>query len=218
MSDDPHSDRACPQRVDSTRGQSCAVDRISAPLLWRLPGWFRRLGILLGLGACLGLIACASVEVEQYRSEKPVLDLKRYLNGELRAWGMFTDRFGKVVRRFEVRMQASWKGSQGILEEDFLYSDGTTERRVWTIDEIAPGRFRGRADDVIGEAVGVSAGNALNWRYTLALPIEGRIWHVQFDDWMYLIDEQVLINRARMSKFGIELGEVTLSFTREKRP
>jgi hypothetical protein len=158
------------------------------------------------------------VEVEQYRSEKPVLDLKRYLNGDLRAWGMFTDRFGKVVRRFEVRMQASWKGSQGILEEDFFYSDGTTERRVWTIDEIAPGRFRGRAGDVIGEAVGVSAGNALNWRYTLALPIEGRVWHVQFDDWMYLIDEQVMINRAKMSKFGIELGEVTLSFTREKRP
>lgn len=186
--------------------------------LWRGGQSLRRLALALGLGASLFLLSCASVEVEQYRAEKPILDLKRYLNGDLRAWGMFTDRFGKVQRRFEVRMKASWKGSQGILEEDFLYSDGTKERRVWTIDEIAPGRFRGRADDVIGEAVGESAGNALNWRYTLALPIEGRTWHVQFDDWMYLIDEQVLINRAKMSKFGIELGEVTLSFSRESRP
>jgi len=38
---------------------------------------------------------------------------------------------------------------------------------------------------------------------------------VQFDDWMYLISERVLINRASMSKFGIELGEVTLSFYKD---
>jgi hypothetical protein len=66
----------------------------------------------------------------------------------------------------------------------------------------------------VGEAVGVIAGNAFNWRYTLALPIDGRTWHVDFDDWMFLIDDQVMLNRAVMSKFGIRLGEVTLSFTK----
>jgi hypothetical protein len=35
---------------------------------------------------------------------------------------------------------------------------------------------------------------------------------VQFDDWMFQMDEQVLLNRATMSKFGIRLGEVTLAF------
>jgi hypothetical protein len=35
---------------------------------------------------------------------------------------------------------------------------------------------------------------------------------VQFDDWMYLMDNKVMLNRAAMSKFGIYLGEVTLSF------
>jgi hypothetical protein len=38
---------------------------------------------------------------------------------------------------------------------------------------------------------------------------------VQFDDWMFLINDQVMINRAKMLKFGIELGEVTLSFHKE---
>jgi len=66
----------------------------------------------------------------------------------------------------------------------------------------------------VGEAVGTVAGNAFNWRYTLALPIEGRTWHVDFDDWMFLVDDQVMLNRAVMSKFGIRLGEVTLSFTK----
>jgi len=38
---------------------------------------------------------------------------------------------------------------------------------------------------------------------------------VQFDDWMFLVDERVMLNRATMSKFGITLGEVLLSFTKD---
>lgn len=163
----------------------------------------------------LTLSACSSVEVQRYQQQQPKLELKRYLNGDLRAWGMFTDRFGEVVKRFEVRMKGSWQGNQGLLEEDFFYSDGTKQRRVWQIEEIGPGQYRGKAEDVIGEAIGEASGNALRWRYTLALPIEGRIFHVQFDDWMFLINEQVMINRAKMSKFGVELGEVTLSFYKD---
>jgi len=78
--------------------------------------------------------------------------------------------------------------------------------------ETSPGRYIGTADDVIGEAIGESAGNALNWAYTLALPVDQSIYHVQFDDWMYLVTPKVMINKAKMSKLGINLGEVTLSF------
>jgi hypothetical protein len=65
---------------------------------------------------------------------------------------------------------------------------------------------------VIGQAQGQVAGNALNWSYTLALPVDGTTYHVQFNDWMYLMDNKVMLNKAQMSKFGIYLGEVTLSF------
>jgi len=64
----------------------------------------------------------------------------------------------------------------------------------------------------VGEAVGVSAGNALNWQYTLKLPVDDKVYEVQFDDWMFLMDDKVMLNKAVMSKFGIRLGEVTLSF------
>ena len=50
--------------------------------------------------------------------------------------------------------------------------------------------------------------------YTLKLPVRGSVYEVQFDDWMYLIDERIVINKVVMSKFGIRLGEVTLSFSR----
>ena len=91
---------------------------------------------------------------------------------------------------------------------------GRTERRVWRLVDEGGGRWSGRADDVVGTAQGMTAGNAFNWRYTLRLPVDGREIEVQFDDWMYLIDERVVLNKAAMSKFGIFLGEVTLAFTR----
>ena len=68
--------------------------------------------------------------------------------------------------------------------------------------------------DVLGVASGQTSGNAFQWSYTLSLPVDGRVYEVQFDDWMYLMDDRVMLNKARMSKWGIYLGEVTLAFTR----
>ncbi|NCT83118.1 MAG: DUF3833 domain-containing protein [Comamonadaceae bacterium] len=169
--------------------------------------------LLLTTSALALLAGCASAPVpEDYAAEKPVLDLKTYFNGPLTAHGLFTDRAGKVKRRFVVKLQGRWQGDVGTLEEDFLYSDGKTERRVWTITALGNGRYRGTAADVIGEAQGLARGNALRWSYTLRLPVDDTTYDVQFDDWMYLMDDRVMLNKARMSKFGIDLGEVTLSF------
>jgi hypothetical protein len=159
------------------------------------------------------LAGCASAPTPaDYANEKPALSLRAYFNGPLTAHGLFTDRNGKVVRRFTVKMTGTWTGNQGVLDEDFTYSDGKKEKRVWRLTELGNGRYEGRADDVVGVAQGQAAGNALNWRYTLSLPVDGKVYEVQFDDWMYLMDDRVMLNKAVMSKFGITLGEVTLSF------
>jgi len=179
--------------------------------------------LLLTGAAALGattLAGCASPTVADYEGEKPQLDLRRYFNGTVDAWGVFTDRSGKVVKRFTVVMNCSWSGEPGrevgVLDEDFVYSDGTKEKRIWRLKRLPDGRYTGTADDVVGQAQGQARGNAFNWTYTLALPVDGRIWHVDFDDWMYLMDERVMLNTAVMSKWGVKLGEVTLSFV--KRP
>jgi hypothetical protein len=150
--------------------------------------------------------------VTDYAQSRPPLDLRRYFDGPLVAHGMFSDRAGRVLRRFRVDMNCSWNGEEGTLDEQFVYDDGQRERRVWRLRHLGQGRYSGRADDVVGEAIGATAGNAFQWRYTLRLPVDGRVWEVQFDDWMFLIDEQVMLNRAEMSKFGIRLGEVQLVF------
>ena len=162
----------------------------------------------------LGLTACATPGIEQYHAEQPKLDLQQYLNGTLDAWGMFQGRSGEVKKRFHVVIDARWDGDTGVLDERFSWSDGSRSQRVWTLKRQPDGSYRGTADDVIGEAVGELAGNALRWRYVLALPVDGKTYHVDFDDWMFLMDDKVMLNRSLMSKWGFRLGEVTLSFVK----
>jgi len=181
--------------------------------------------LLLAGTAALGaasLSGCASPRIGDYTGQTPPLDLRRYFNGTIDAYGVFTDRAGKVVKRFTVVMQCSWQGEagreEGVLDEDFVYSDGTTQKRIWHLKRepgtSGQGRYSGRADDVVGEAVGEEQGNAFYWAYTLSLPVDGRIIEVRFDDWMYLMNDRVMLNRATMSKWGVTLGEVTLSFSK----
>ena len=176
-------------------------------------------GVLPALLLSLTLLAgCAGPQVTDYAAEQPVLDMRQYFNGTLDAYGVFTDRSGKVVKRFTVVMTCSWQGppgaETGVLDEAFTYSDGTQQRRVWTLKRQPDGRFLGTADDVVGQAAGEEKGNAFRWGYTLKLPVDGRLIEVQFDDWMYLMSDKVMLNKAEMSKFGFKLGEVTLSFVK----
>ncbi len=183
--------------------------------LW-LVRLLRRIQRAVGGGAVLVsvlvLSACAGPSPSDYARETPVLDLAQYFNGPVTAHGVFTDRSGKVVKRFTVQMTCTWQGNEGVLDEAFTYSDGSTQRRVWRLRKEADGRYSGQADDVVGVARGQAQGNAFQWAYTLRLPVDGSEIDVQFDDWMFLMDERVMLNRAVMSKFGIRLGEVTLAF------
>lgn len=160
----------------------------------------------------LMLAGCASPRPEVYRDQKPVLDLRTYFDGTVDAWGYFRDRSGQVVKRFKVEIKSTWNGNVGTLDEAFTYSDGTTSRRVWTITKLDEHTYKGTADDVVGEAKGEAFGNALRWQYVLNLPVGDKTYHVDFDDWMYLMDEQVMLNQSVMSKFGWRLGEVVLTF------
>lgn len=186
----------------------------------------RPLRVFLATLALLAAGGCAGPQVERYAGETPALDLRHYLDGELVAHGVFRDRSGNVVRRFVVHLTGRWQGPEGQetgeLDERFTYLDGEhqgqTERRVWTLRHLGRegtvDRYEGRADDVVGVARGRAAGNALQWRYTLRLPVQGRVIDVDFEDWMFRVDQRVMLNQAVMSKWGVRLGEVQISFSR----
>ena len=166
--------------------------------------------VLIG-AAALTLAGCATVDVANYRAERPALDLAEYFNGTVDGWGMFQDRSGQVIRRFTVRIDAKWDGNRGTLDEHFEFSDGERQNRIWTLVKDGD-RYTGTAGDVVGTGQGIQQGNAFNMRYVLRVPWSGRTIDVDMDDWMWRIDEQTVLNRTAMTKFGFRVGEVTLSF------
>ncbi len=165
------------------------------------------LGVLI-----MSILSACTTSIKDYQNEKPALVLENYLNGKMIAHGLFMDRFGKVKKRFTVSLDTTWAGNVGTLKEDFDWSDGTKTQRVWTITKTGDGKYKGTAADVDGDALGESAGNTFHWSYTMNLDVDGSIYKVSFDDWMYLVNDKILINKAVMSKFGIRLGEVLITF------
>ena len=173
----------------------------------------KRLSVaLLGLAMLAG---CATPGVDTYRAEKPVLDVKGYFNGTVDGWGMVQDRSGKQLRRFHVVIVCSWNGDTGTLDESFEWSDGRREKRVWTIVKNGD-CYTGTAGDVVGTAAGKATGNALRWVYVLRLPADQGGHEVDVDDWMYLVDEDTLLNRSTINKFGIRFADITIGFRKRK--
>jgi len=162
-----------------------------------------------------GLVsACAGPRVSDYAGQAPVLDIREYFNGNVHAQGLVLDRSGRVTRRFTVEMQCRWEGEKGTLQEHFVYNDGERQERTWILVRQPDGSFRGTAGDVVGESTAEQAGSAFRMNYTLALVVDGKTWNLDFDDWMFRIDDRAVMNRAVFSKFGIRLGEVVVAFQR----
>ncbi len=151
---------------------------------------------------------------EDFAGREPRLLLEEYFAGKTKALGIFVDRFGNLRRQFAVDIDGTWDGETLTLTEDFLYDDGEIQQRIWFISKTGEHSYEGRAEDVVGPAAGKAYGNVLNWSYRLALKVGDSTWNVDFDDWMFLQEDGVIINRAEISKFGFKLGDVTIVFTK----
>ena len=144
----------------------------------------------------------------------PVFDPCTYFIGMLKAYGVFVDRFGNLRRQFHVNVEGRLTDQGFQLDEAFFYDDGETETRQWNVTKLADGRYSGICADVVGHANGYLEGNMLSWRYKFRLPLYGRKFTVTFEDIMILHEAGILMNRAVVSKWGIKLGEVLISFRR----
>ena len=161
----------------------------------------------------LFLTSCSTdMKITDFSKNKPQFKLEEYFNGKTEAWGMFHDRFGNLKRSFRVDIVGTLDSDILTLDEKFLYDDGEEDSRIWTIRILGDNKYSGEASDVIGKAMGISSGNALNWKYKLNLKVKDSTIMVDFDDWMFLQDKGVLINRAEVKKWGLNIGVVTITF------
>ena len=148
------------------------------------------------------------------------LDLETFFVGTSVARGQFQDVFGTVRRRFDVTITGEFDGQVLKLVEDFVYEDGATEQRVWTLNKTGEDSWQGTAPGVEGIATGIERGDTFNWRYTIDLPVpsaDGSVETVKvtFEDWMWLLSDDRLLNRAYVKRFGADIGDVIIIFEKQ---
>jgi len=167
--------------------------------------------------AALAIAGCSRTPIREYRDNAPKLALEQFFNGPLRAHGVIENRHGKVIRYFNVTIDAHWRDGVGTLEEHFVYNDGSTDKRVWTLKRTGDGRYLGTAGDIAGQADIEVAGNTMYLNYVLRAPYKDDTIDLAIDDRMYLVAPDVLINESRMSKWGFGVGRILLVIERGQR-
>ena len=158
---------------------------------------------------------CTGMKPEEYKNTKPEIKIEEYFLGNVKAWGIFQGRSGKVKRQFTANMNGSIEGNNLILDEDFNWNDGEIQKRRWVIKKISENQYEGKAPDVVGVAKGVSYGSAFKFEYDLLIPYKDKKIKVKFDDWIFKQDEKIAINKATLSKFGFKVGELTVFFRKD---
>ncbi len=157
-----------------------------------------------------------SRDISHYKDKEPKLDIREYFNGKLNGFGVIKDIRGKVSSQFTFSMSGEWKSeSEGTLIEDFVFASGKTQHREWQVKMLDNNNFEATASDAVGKAIGTQLGNAVNMRYVLDIPREDSSIKLKFDDWLFRIDENKVINTAYMYKFGIKVGEIVISFEKQ---
>lgn len=168
---------------------------------------------------CLALIttsiilsACSiSIDGDSYKAQRPTFDLETFFIGKVTAWGIVQNRSGEIVQRFEVNIDGSMHNGNLVLDETFKYSVGDGPiKRIWTISKNADGTFTGNAGDIAGDATGTPFGNAFNFTYEMDLAVDDSTYRVNFDDWFWSFDDNNMMNRSYIKKFGIVMAEVTI--------
>ncbi|MGR8948061.1 MAG: DUF3833 domain-containing protein [Gammaproteobacteria bacterium] len=156
------------------------------------------------------MTGCAAIPVEYYSAESPRFDPLVYFDGDIEAWGIVSDWRGRVTRRFTAKIDAKTADNKITLFEKFKFSDGENSTRTWDIKLAPNGLIQAQADDIVGSATGKISGNAMRLQYRIDLPVDGKIYRVQFNDMLWQIDNDVLFNRAAIKKFGLKVAEVVL--------
>lgn len=167
-------------------------------------------GMLLLVAACTGKPGADDALLSDRK-----LNLEEFFDGRVVAQGQFQDVFGTVRRRFDVVIDGTWDGETLRLVEDFVYEDGSTEQRIWTLTKTGSDNWQGTAPGVIGIATGEERGDTFNWRYEIDLPVPDGTLRVTFDDWMWKLSEDRVLNRAYMKRFGVDIGEVIITFEKQ---
>ncbi len=175
-------------------------------MIRRMNAW-RKMAILLTV---FFLSACSTSDISLYENNEPKFELQSFFSGSLTAHGILKNRSGEVIRYFNATLEGSWENGVGTLAEVFLFDDGEVQERTWVMTPNEQGDYIATANDVVGSGKISIAGNALFMNYVLQVPYDGDILEVNVDDRMYMVKEGVVMNESIMTKFGFEVGYLSI--------
>jgi hypothetical protein len=170
--------------------------------------------VLIG-SLCFALVGCSTSQEELYSKKQPPLIVQHYFNGTVKAYGMVQNRSNEVSRRFAVVITGNWPNAkQGTLHEEFIFDDGEKQTRDWVFTFTDEHHFIGTAADIVGEAHGSQYGNSIHMNYVLAVKTNGKTIDLSVDDWLYAMNDQIVLNKSTLNKFGITFGHITIAFVK----
>lgn len=174
--------------------------------------------ILVPLCAMVLMGCSTNVSVEENAAGGSPLVLEEFFKGELGAHGVILSRGGAVRRSFNAVMRGQWREESGVLTgvltEDFVFNDGEELQRRWEFTKTGDRTYEGIASDVDGVAALATSGNALRMDYTLMVPMSGRTVNVDVEDWLWLMEPGVMVNKSTMRKWGFRVGEIITTIVR----
>ena len=62
----------------------------------------------------------------------------------------------------------------------------------------------------------IGADGVQKWDYLLNLKVGNSTWKVRFNDWMFLQPGGILLNRAEVTRWGVKIGDVQISFNKAR--
>lgn len=178
--------------------------------------WQRIRTNILAVVCLVMLSACSTPDVSLYANNEPKFELEAFFSGSLTAHGILKNRSGEVIRYFNATLEGSWENGVGTLAEEFVFDDGEVQSRTWTMTPDENGQYIATANDVTGFGEVKIAGNALFMDYILQVPYNGDTLEVKVDDRMYMVKEDVVMNESVMTKFGFDVGYLSIVIQKVK--
>jgi hypothetical protein len=159
--------------------------------------------------------ACAGPPDIKAADGAPAFTLEGFFQGRTVGTGAFTAQIAGVNRPLTVVTRGRWDGRTLTLREDFFFKDGEKDVKTWRFTRIAPGRYEGTREDVIGKADVRQVGNTVQLTYTADVRAkDGSVTRLDFADTIAPLDGRRVLNEAVVSKFGVPIGKVSLIFAR----
>ena len=144
----------------------------------------------------------------------PKLKFEVYFSGKVTAYGQMILYYPKKrIKNIKAKFNGKFHKDKLILNEEFIESNTKTDR-VWTFKKISDLDFIGHENNVLSPFNVRVENNMLNMNYRFKTNYKNYNFSVNIKDNMYLINNKLLLNKSKVSKFGITIAETILLYTK----